>query len=99
MRLVWLGLSAAIAVGVLGGVAAGLVATKEVLATSASSDCATGGAVADAANNAGLVDDCEALLAARDKLAGSATLNWSADAATAAWEASPWAGLRDGLRS
>ena len=67
-------------------VAAGLVATKGVLATSASSDCATGDAVADAANNPGLVDDCEALLAARDTLAGSATLNWSADTPITEWE-------------
>ena len=66
--------------------AAGLVDFGAVLATSASSDCATGGAVADAANNPGLVDDCEVLLSARDTLAGSATLDWSADAANAAWE-------------
>ena len=32
--------------------------------------CVTGGAVADAANT-GLISDCEALLAARDALAGS----------------------------
>ena len=47
----------AVAVAVLVGAAAGLVATKAVLATFASSDCATGGAVADAANT-GLVSDC-----------------------------------------
>ena len=48
--------------------------------------CATGGAVADAAKNPGLVSDCEALLAGRDTLAGSATLNWSASAPISEWE-------------
>ena len=40
------------------------------------SACVTGGAVTDAAN-AGLVSDCEALLEARDALAGNASLDWS----------------------
>ena len=43
------------------------------------SACATGRAVPDAANNPGLVSDCEALLAARDTLVGTATPNWSSD--------------------
>ena len=42
------------------------------------SDCATGTAVVDATNNPGLVSDCNALLAARRALVGSAPLNWSA---------------------
>ena len=86
MRQISLALTAAVAVVVLGGAAAGLVSVGAVLATSASSDCATGGAVADATNNPGLVSDCEALLSARDTLAGSATLNWSADTPIADWE-------------
>ncbi len=49
-------------------------------------DCATGGAVTDAAANPGLVADCTALLAARDTLAGTAALNWSADLAIDLWE-------------
>ena len=49
-------------------------------------DCATGRAVADATDNPGLVSDCEALLAARDTLAGDATLNWSADTPIAGWD-------------
>ena len=49
-------------------------------------DCATGRAVANATNNLGLVSDCEALLAARDTLAGSATLDWSASTPIADWE-------------
>ena len=48
--------------------------------------CVDGGAVADAANNEGLVSDCEALLAARDTLAGSASLNWSASTPIAEWD-------------
>ena len=49
-------------------------------------DCATGGAVTDAAANPGLVADCTALLAGRDTLAGTATLNWSADLAIYRWD-------------
>ena len=49
--------------------------------------CSTDGAVSDAANNPGLVSDCETLLAARDALGGTATLNWSADTPIASWDA------------
>ena len=37
-------------------------------------------------NNPGLVADCETLLAARDTLKGSGTLNWSADTPIANWD-------------
>ena len=50
-----------------------------------SSTCVTEGAVADATNR-GLASDCEALLAWRDTLAGTATLNWSADTPIADWD-------------
>ena len=43
-------------------------------------------AVPSVASNPGLVADCEALLAARDPLAGSGTLNWSGSTAIAAWD-------------
>ena len=59
--------------------------------------CSTGGAVADVANNPGLVSDCEALLAARDTLAGSATLNWSADKRMTEWEGVIFAGSPPGV--
>ena len=49
-------------------------------------DCASGVAVEDAANKAGLVADCEALLAARDELAGTAALNWSGSLALSSWD-------------
>ena len=48
--------------------------------------CLTGGAVADPANNPGLAADCEVLLAAKDTLAGSATLDWSATVPIDQWE-------------
>ena len=50
------------------------------------SACATGGAVPDAANNPGLVSDCEALLAGKDTLVGTGTLNWSADVPMVRWD-------------
>ena len=46
--------------------------------------CANRGAVADATNE-GLVSDCGALLTARDVLAGTAALNWSADIPIEDW--------------
>ena len=49
-------------------------------------DCSTGNAVVDAADHPDLVADCEALLAARDKLAGSAALNWSEDTPITGWD-------------
>ena len=50
------------------------------------STCSAGSAIPDPANSPGLVSDCEALLAARDVLAVSATLNWSADTAISDWD-------------
>ena len=43
-------------------------------------------AVPDQADNPGLMKDCMSLLAARDTLRGTATLNWSVDTAIADWE-------------
>ena len=48
--------------------------------------CAADGAVTDAANNPGLVADCEALLSSRDTLAGTGTLDWSASTPIANWD-------------
>ena len=48
--------------------------------------CQEGIAVADPANSPGLISDCEALLAARDALAGTASLNWSAATPISQWE-------------
>ena len=52
----------------------------------ASGACSTGSAVASPEDNAGLVSDCNALLAARDRLAGRASLNWSASVLIEDWE-------------
>ena len=49
-------------------------------------DCTGGIAVPDAADNPGLVSDCETLLAVGDALAGTATLNWSSDIPINQWE-------------
>ncbi len=45
----------------------------------ATGPCANGIAVLDPNGNPGLVDDCNTLLAARDALAGTASLDWSVD--------------------
>ena len=50
------------------------------------SDCSNGVAVSDRDANSGLVSDCEILLGARDTLAGTAALNWSADVSMATWQ-------------
>ena len=47
--------------------------------------CATGTAVPNASTNPGLVSDCESLLAARDAIAGTGTLNWSPTTPIARW--------------
>ena len=48
--------------------------------------CAASGVVVRPDLNPGLVSDCNALLAARDALAGSATLNWSSNALMGNWQ-------------
>ena len=48
--------------------------------------CANGAAVVNPSVNRALVHDCEALLASKDTLRGTATLNWSADTAITGWE-------------
>ena len=47
--------------------------------------CTSGVSVADPTTNTGLVADCYTLLAAQDELAGTATLDWSADVAMSTW--------------
>ncbi len=49
-------------------------------------DCSSGLAVADPADNRGLVADCETLFGMRDELAGGAYLNWSVHIAIDQWE-------------
>ena len=49
-------------------------------------DCSNGVAVPNPRANSGLVSDCEALLAGRDTLAGTASLNWSSNLDIGAWD-------------
>ena len=51
----------------------------------AKDSCATGTAVPNASTNAGLVSDCDSLLAARDVIAGTGTLNWSPTTPITRW--------------
>ena len=48
--------------------------------------CDSGTAVPDPENNTGLVSDCKVLLQLRDKLAGTASLNWDAGLAMSSWK-------------
>ena len=75
---------ASFAISILAVLAAGPVVQNTVMATE--SACTNEGAVFDPANNPGLVSDCAALLAARDTLAGTATLNWMANTPITQWE-------------
>ena len=54
--------------------------------TTQATPCATGGAVANAASNAGLVSDCDTLLELRNTLAGTGTLNWAAGTPITNWD-------------
>ena len=57
-----------------------------VTITVAAVDCSGGTAVLDADDEPALVGDCEALLALKDALAGTATLDWSLDTPIASWD-------------
>ena len=63
-----------------GSISPGAVSAQQTSA------CATGGAVPDPGDNPGLVSDCATLLAARDTLSGTATLNWATDTSITQWE-------------
>ena len=74
---------------VVGAMALLVAALVPLLPTYAQNDefsCANRAAVPDSANNPGLVSDCEALLWARDTLAGSGLLNWSATIPIGQWD-------------
>ena len=74
------------AAGALALLAAVFVLVNPASAQRGGTTCSTAGAVSDAANNPGLVSDCNTLLAARDTLAGTATLNWSVSTPIDQWE-------------
>ena len=75
----------AAAIGALALLVAMMALVHPAFSEGVAASCATGRAVEDAANNLGLVSDCDALLVARDTLAGSATLNWSAGTPIGQW--------------
>ena len=66
--------------------AAALVPHYLAFAQSNRGSCSDGVAVPDPSNNPGLVSDCEALLRARDTLAGTASLDWSATTPINQWD-------------
>ena len=53
--------------------------------------------VADQINNPHLMEDCTALLAAKDTLRGTATLNWGVDTAITTWDGVTVAGTPKGV--
>ena len=61
----------AVAIGALALLVAMMALVHLASAEGAAASCATGRAVEDAANNPGLVSDCDTLLVARDTLAGA----------------------------
>ena len=76
---------AAAAIGALALLVAMMALVHPASAEGVAASCATGGAVPNEAST-GLVADCDALLVARDTLAGSGSLNWSVDSSIADWE-------------
>ena len=60
-------------------------ATTVTIPATARQQCLDGAALAAHADNPGLADDCALLLAAKDTLRGTATLNWSATTAITGW--------------
>ncbi len=57
-----------------------------VLSPTEVGSCDSGVAVPDPATSTELVEDCKSLLKAKDRLAGTATLNWSVGRAMTNWE-------------
>ena len=72
--------------GVLALLAVALMPLFPAYAQGSAGKCSNGTAVPDPSSNPGLVSDCEALLEARDTLAGSGSLNWSADTPMDQWD-------------
>ena len=94
------GILSVLTVGALFLLAGIIVTIRPALAQNGTTPtCSTGTAVPDPTNNPGLVSDCEALLAARDTLAGDATLNWSADTPIADWDGITLEGRRSASQS
>ena len=63
-----------------------MVASTSSVVFATEDACASGGAVVDPTNSPGLLSDCAALLAARDTLAGTATLDWTEETPVTRWK-------------
>ena len=74
-----------VAAGAMALLTTALVLLLPAYAQSNAVSCANGTAVPDPSNNPGLVSDCEVLLSARDTLAGTGSLNWSATTRMDRW--------------
>ena len=75
-----------VAAGAMALLAAVFVPLLPTYAQGNAASCANGIAVPNPSDNPGLVSDCEALLSARDTLAGTASLNWSSTTAIDQWD-------------
>ena len=64
----------------------GELTENEALAILGLFHCSDGTAVPDPESNPGLVGDCEQLMAAKETLRGSATLNWDGNLAITSWQ-------------
>ena len=78
-------LVAALAVAILLAAGADAAETGVPAAHATPALCENGTVVPSPASNPGLVADCEILLAAKDTLRGTATLDWSASTAISSW--------------
>ena len=74
---------AALVVALAAGVTLGMTQRGDAPATTGCTEATLGGS---RAGNAALAADCDALLAARDTLAGGGALNWSAGTPLAEWD-------------
>ena len=74
----------ALTVGATDGVSGTTTVTVTVTVTAVT--CTNGTVVSNPESNLALVRDCETLLALRDALAGTGTLDWSLDTAITSWD-------------
>ena len=88
-----------IAAGAMALLAASLLPFLTAYAQANATSCANGVAVPDPSNNPGLVSDCEALLEARDTLAGTGSLNWSSTTPIDQWDGITVGGFPQRIRA
>ena len=79
----WLGLGVLLLATLSAGIVIGQ--TRPAPPATATAPCANGTAVPNPTDNPGLVGDCTVLLAVKDTLRGTASLNWIANTAITSW--------------